>query len=120
MDSLTDDSTFSEIIEPILVVLAEDEGDNYRTYEVYQLSNGKFAVLDSNYETGDYSVLDFDDSLASGCETIGEQGLAVFGDNGSVNFDPGGEVDPDSTTERDQTFWAELFGVATAHHSAQQ
>jgi hypothetical protein len=86
-------------------------GPNYSTFEVYQLENGEFAVLDSIFETQSYSVVACTESLAAACQTIGEQGLAAFGENGPVIFDPGGEIDPESTTERDIAFWSELFEI---------
>ena len=116
VDSLTESVSFSEIIEPVLLVGLEDWSDGlmgaiYSTYQVYQLANGKFAVLYVDSETQIYSVLPFEESLASACQTIGRQGLAECGTNGPVIFDPGGEIDPESTTERDIVFWSELFEI---------
>lgn len=116
VDSLTENSSFSEIVEAVMVICVEDQsegfmGPNYSTFEVYQLANGEFAVLDSNFETQSYSVVAYDESLAAACQTIGEAGLAEFGESGPVIFDPGGEIDPESTTERDIIFWSELFEI---------
>lgn len=116
VDSLTENSSFSEIIEAVVLIGVEDQSDafmgpNYSTFEVYQLANGEFAVLDSNFETQSFSVVAFDESLADACQTIGEQGLAEFGVNGPVIFNPGGEIDPESVIERDQAFWSKLFEI---------
>ena len=116
VDSLTENSSFSEIVEAVIAICVEDQSDafmgpNYSTFEVYQLANGEFAVLDSNFETQSYSVVAYDESLAAACQTIGEQGLAEFGENGPVIFNPGGEIDPKSKIERDLAFWSELFEI---------
>jgi hypothetical protein len=117
VESLTEDVNFSDIFTEILGVDVEDEstsfmGPNYSLYDVYQLANGKFAVISEIYEWNQYSVVAFDESLAAACQTIGEIGLAEFGENGNVFFNDN-KVEPESTSERDETFWAELFEIAT-------
>lgn len=117
VESLTEDITFSEIFESILGVEVADNssgfmGPNYSLYFVYRLANGKFAVISEIYEWNQYSVVAIDESLAAACQTIGEIGLAEFGENGNVFFNDN-EVEPESTSERDETFWAELFEIAT-------
>lgn len=117
VESLTEDITFSEIIEEILGVEVADNssefmGPSCSLYSVYQLANGEFAVISEIYEWDQYSVVAFDESLAAACQTIGEIGLAEFGENGNVFFN-GNEVEPESTRERGQSFWAELFEIAT-------
>jgi hypothetical protein len=115
LESLTENVSFSEIIKEKFGVEVTDEstafmGPNCSFYDVYQLANGEFAVINI-YDWTHYSVVAFDKSLAAACQTIGEIGLEEFGVNGNVFFN-GSEVEPESTRERDETFWAELFEIA--------
>jgi len=107
-------SCIYDVFPFLLAVSAYDATQEYGAfhcshYFVMKVVDRQFLVIRDVEDSTEYNFVGAADCIEDACHMIGIDAIRVHGENCTVNFDPGGEVDLTTMDVDDRQVWMRMF-----------
>ena len=78
-------------------------------YYAMKVGDRQFVILRDVEDSTQYTFVGAAECIEDACHLIGTDAVRMHGENGTVNFDPGDEVDPVAIDMEDRQVWMRMF-----------